>query len=162
MILVVGADIGNRFVSLMDLTIFSRSMGVMCFSRPRLVLLLLESTLRSAGCAFGRHVAGQDVVSSSSKSSEMALSSEEERAGTGMLVAAAFGRSETSDLACDSGAQQNVSRFHNRQERFSNRLPSSIAFDAFEKSAHCEEAKVSGEHVCRRCCWTNHAKQTLH
>jgi len=145
-ILVVGADIGNSIgsiwcVSLMEMTIFSRSMGVMCFSRPRLVLLLLESTLRSAGCAFGMHVAGQEAVSSSSKSSEMALSSEEERAGTGMLVAAAFGRSETSDLACDSGAQQNVSLFHNRQDKFSNRFPSSIACDVLEKSDHCEEGK---------------------
>jgi hypothetical protein len=38
--------------------------------------------------------------------------------------------------------QQKVSRFHNRQLRFSNRRPSSIACDVLENSDHCK-----GQHI---------------
>lgn len=41
------------------------------------------------------------------------------------------------------GAQQKVSRFQSRHERFSNRLPSSIACEVFEKSDHCKDKQVS-------------------
>lgn len=46
--------------------------------------------------------------------------------------------------ACASWWQQNVSRFHNLQLRFSSLLPSSSAREAFEKSDHCEASVRSG------------------
>ena len=64
----IGSSIGSSgFVSCIDLTIFSRSTGVMCFSRPRL-LLLVESCLRSSGRAL--EARGRDDVSSSNSSEE--------------------------------------------------------------------------------------------
>lgn len=128
-------------VSLIEMTIFSRSMGVMCFSRP-LLLLLEESVRRSSGRASGMVV--WRVADVSSVSSDTADSTLDESAGTGMSVVAAFGRAgnETRggkvDRACDSGLQQNVSRFHKRHDRFSNRLPSSMACDVLENKDHCE------------------------
>jgi len=140
----IGRSMGsNCFASFMEMTIFSRSTGVMCFSRPLLVLHA-ESFLLSSGRAAGMLVAGADDVSASSSSSEIALSRLLESAGIGMLVAAVLGLNEHRvDRACTSGAQQNVSRFHNRQLRFSNRLPSSIACDVFENSDHCSACLVS-------------------
>jgi hypothetical protein len=143
----IGSSIGSSCcVSLMEMTIFSRSTGVMCFSRPRLVLLA-ESCLLNSGRACGMRVAGADDVSSSpSSSSEMALSMLLDSTGTGMLFAAACDlaeserRGERVDRACWSGEQQNVSRFHNLQLKFSSLFPSSIACDVFEKSDHCWEA----------------------
>lgn len=146
----IGSAIGSScLVSLMLCTIFSKSTGVMCFSRPLLVLLK-ESCLRNSGRAFGivvelkvEDVAGVDDVSSSSRSSDPADSRLVDSSGTGMSVVAACGltanehRGESVERACVCGAQQNVSRFHSRQLRFSNRFPSSIACEAFEKSDHC-------------------------
>lgn len=142
----IGSSIGSICcVVLMDCTIFSRSIGVMCFSRPLLVLLV-ESVRRNSGRAFGMTVAGVGDVSSSSSSSETADSRLEDSSGTGMLVVAAFvaafgfaaneHRGDSVDLACTSGEQQNVSRFHRRQLKFSSRLPPSIACDVLEKRDH--------------------------
>ena len=113
-----------------------------CFSRP-LLLLSQESDSRNSGLFDIMVVvfcAGED--SNSSLSSEDVESRLDDSSGTGMSVVAAFGlreidRGEVVQLACDSGSQQKVSRFHNRQLRFSNRLPSSIACDVFENSDHC-------------------------
>jgi hypothetical protein len=78
----VGMEIssGSRsFVAVMVVTIFSRSTGVMCFSRPRLVLLSMEDGLRRGS---GRGLAMRGVIGmvkpSSSESAESRL---EERAG---------------------------------------------------------------------------------
>lgn len=43
----------------------------------------------------------------------------------------------------DSGAQQKVSRFHSRQERFSRRLPLCIACPVLENKDHCGKALVA-------------------
>ena len=78
--------------------------------------------------------------SSSSSSSDNAESRLDESSGTGMSVVAAFGLLEKGvreDRACFDGLQQNVSRFHNRHERFSRRLPSSMACEVLENSDHC-------------------------
>lgn len=99
-----------------------------------------------------------------SSSSDAADSRLEESEGT-CSAAAALGLSAiehrwSDDLDRDCFAlQQNVSRFHNRQLRFSNRLPSWIACDVLDKMDHC-----------RLCQWTlvergpdlpYHAKQVL-
>jgi hypothetical protein len=146
----MGSSIGSScLVSLMEMTIFSRSIGVMCFSFPRLRLhsaVSDEELMRGA--------TGDDVSNSSSDEAESKL---EERAGSefispccGVAVVdlATFDDREGSERRievegalvgdCDAGAQQNVSRFHNRQLRFSSRFPSSMACDVFEKSDHCE------------------------
>lgn len=52
--------------------------------------------------------------------------------GTLLLVQLLLG-----DGASRSGAQQKVSRFHSRHERFSSRLPCSMACDVFENKDHC-------------------------
>lgn len=159
-----GVDIGNAIdfgsnsvVSLMEMTIFSRSTGVMCFSRP-LLLLSQESAHRSSGRAFGIMVAlaGGDDDSSSSLSSDNVESRLEDSSGTGMSVVAAFGfreiemGGEAVERACDSALQQKVSRFHNRQLKFSNRLPSSIACDVFENNDHCDECEQAFIHMSER------------
>lgn len=138
----MGKSIGSSScVSLIVMTIFSRSHDVMCFSHP---LLLLSHRLKrlNSGRACGREVGS--LFNSSSESSESRL---EERAGTpsGMLVEAASGRPEEEprgkravDRACEAGLQQKVSRFHKRQLKFSNRLPSSIACEVLENNDHCD------------------------
>ena len=144
----IGMSIGSRFLfSFIETTIFWRSTGVMCFSP--LLLLLHESARISSGRAFGIGVAevSGDGVSSSSSSSDDAESRLDESSGTGMSVAAAFGlpendiRGEDVDCACAFELQQNVSRFHNRQLKFSSRLPSSIACEVFENSDHCRAVR---------------------
>lgn len=145
----IGSSIGSRrFVSLMDVTIFSRSIGVMCFSRPRLRVLSPDSFRLRPGRARGmRGVVVCDVeCTSKSSSDDEAESSDDESAGIDMspLVAAVCGimrrcwegRLRESGR-WDSGAQQNVSLFHSRQLRFSSRLPSSIACEVLENSDHC-------------------------
>ena len=110
---------------------------MMCFSRP-LLLHCIASAPLSSGRAL---VAGGDGMLSTlpSEDSESRL---DESAGTGMSVVAAFGMFERDirgvgvERACDSGLQQNVSRFQSLQLKFSNRLPSSIACDVFENSDH--------------------------
>ena len=132
----------NSLYSFNDLTMFCRSIGVMCFSRGWLRLKQQFPRINS-GRASGMVVA--EVVgdiSSSSKSSDEAESRLHESSGTGMSVAAAVGlpengiRGEGVDRDCAFELQQKVSRFHNRQLRFSSRLPSSIACDVLEKSDH--------------------------
>ena len=143
----IGKTIGrgsSSCVSLMEMTIFSRSTGVMCFSRPRLLLSHEKSRHVSSGRALGMTVAVAcgDGGIESSLSSDDAESRLDDSSGTGMSVVAAFGfrEFETGDevvnRACDSGLQQNVSRFHNRQLRFSSRRPSSIACEVLENNDH--------------------------
>ena len=136
----MGRSMSSSFdVSLIEMTIFSRSTGVMCFSRPRLSQL---SARLSSGRALGMVVAeaGVSVASESLNPSEDVESRLDDSSGTGMSLVAAFGienRGACVDRACDSGLQQKVSRFHRRQLRFSSRLPSSIACDVLENNDHC-------------------------
>lgn len=145
--LVAGVGIGNSIgsrccVSLMEMTIFSRSMGAMCFSRDIRRLSWESARLNSGAESVGMVVAEVSSSSASSISSDDAESRLDESAGIGMSLVAAFGLSEiesggeSDERACRSGAQHNVSRFHNRQLRFSNRLPSSIACEVFENNDH--------------------------
>lgn len=168
----------------MDEKIFSRSTGVMCFSRP-LLLLLEESCLRSSGRALETGGTGTDVSSCSSSSSWSSSSSSvaaesrlEESSGTGMSVVAACGLTqehggESAARGCWSGVQQKVSRFHSLQLRFSSLLPSSIAWDVLENRDHCSGEiserpflptdRAPGLSVSRSEWneWTNHAKEIL-
>ena len=121
----------------MDMTIFSRSIGVICFSHARL-LFSVDSSRVSSGRACG---STEDEVSS--KSSDAADSRLEDSSGmSDMGMSAVFGllekdeRGSSPTRACMSGWQQNVSLFHNRHDRFSNRLPSATALDVLEKSDH--------------------------
>lgn len=41
-----------------------------------------------------------------------------------------------------SGAQQNVSRFHNLQDKFSSRRPFSMACDVLENKDHCKSQRL--------------------
>ena len=127
----MGSSIGSTssWFCLIEMTMFSRSMGVICFSRPR-----LQSARHNSGRAFGiLVVAGADRdCSSSSEDSELTLDENDKR-GMGMSVAAAFG----DGVEGGSFEQQNVSRFHSLQLRFSSRLPSSMACDVFENNDHC-------------------------
>lgn len=122
----------SAFFSLMVMTIFSRSSGVMCLSRPRLCVPVL---LESCRCSCGREIfTGAEVEFASSVSNSIASSSAKEstlpdRSG----ISAVYRPSEfreaiemagVVDLA-SSLSQQNVSLFHNRQLRFSNLRPSS-------------------------------------
>ena len=134
----------SSFVSLIEITIFSRSHGVMCFSRPLLVQSR-ATVCRNSGRALGIVVAaiGDTAASSSSNSDSDAESRLEDSAGTGMSVAAAFGLSEHAarvggmvERAFESGLQQKVSRFQSLQLRFSSRLPSSMACEVFENNDH--------------------------
>lgn len=79
----------RSLVSFIEITIFSRSIGVMCFSKPRL-LLVVESCRFSAGREWSKmHAAGDDVPSSS-VSSEVAEERLDERAGMSAVATAAF------------------------------------------------------------------------
>jgi len=115
------------WLSLIEMTIFSRSTGVMCFSPPR-VLLSVERWRVSSGRAWG--------TSESSSSSDTADSRLEDRSGSGMSLVAACGLKEAGGERRSGCAQQKVSRFQRRQLRFSSRLPSSMAWEVFEKSDH--------------------------
>lgn len=123
---------GSRsFFSLIVITIFSKSSGVICRSLPRL-LLQAESCRCTLGLVMLR---GADVEALSSLSDSMASSSARES-----RLPDSSGTSEVyrpSELLCEidiagvvalasPGAQQNVSLFHNLQLKFSSRRPSSI------------------------------------
>lgn len=82
------------FVSCIDMTIFCKSMGVMCFSRP-LLRLTTDSSLRTCGRARGMD---GDDVSVCSRSSDEAESRLEDNSGTGMSFVAAFGVCEQRGL----------------------------------------------------------------
>jgi hypothetical protein len=135
------------FVSLMEITIFSKSIGVICFSFPR----LRPHSVLASDIELMRGATGDDVSNSSSDDAESKL---EERAGresilpADVVVLTGFDDREGSERRMEeeevvwvglfaAGAQQNVSRFHSRQLRFSSRLPSSIACDVFENNDHC-------------------------
>jgi len=70
----------------METTIFSKSTGEMCFSRPLLVLAV-ESVRRISGRAFEK-LAAMVCASKSSDDSDSRL---EDSSGTGMSLTAAFG-----------------------------------------------------------------------
>lgn len=165
--LMVGRSMGSSgLASLIEMTIFSRSIGVMCFSRPRLRLLSVDSLRLSSGRALGmRGVMGDDASTASSLETDSRL---EERAGIARVsgcedarwadVVCFVGRAATvvaregcrheegmvREVGCESGAQQKVSRFHKRQLRFSSRRPFSIACEAFENKLHCAECVSEG------------------
>ena len=104
----------------MEMTIFSRSMGVMWFCwRPRL-RCSEDSLLLNSGLTTGEG-SNDDTSSSSDSSDDDTLL---DRAGRGMFFRARGMREQT-----------NVSRFQRRQLRFSNRLPSSMASEILLKTA---------------------------
>lgn len=131
----VNSTRASFWLSLMEMTIFSRSTGVMCFSQGRL-LLSVERWRVSSGRA----------VAASSSSSDTADSRLEDNSGTGMSLVAACGFAgfEKGVEGGEGGEQQKVSRFQSRQLRFSRRFPSSMACEVLEKSDHCEGEEVSG------------------
>lgn len=108
--------------SLMVLTIFSRSMELMCFS----LRFRLSGT---AACRFAS--ARFDVqmdISSTSSSEEVVESRLDESSGSSLGEDSFRLRSRVADRGdFDSGAQQKVSREYILQLRFSKRLPSSMA-----------------------------------
>lgn len=108
----------------MEMTNFSRSVGVMCFS-------CAHSVYRSSGRALGRWV----VVNEWSESDDEVDSRLDDSPSIGMSAAAAA-KGFVAGRDCDLRWQQKVSLFHNRQLRFSSRLPSSTAWEALEKSDH--------------------------
>lgn len=55
-----GSSIGSRLVSLIEMTIFSRSRGVRCFALPRL-MVPTDSLRRNSGRALGMQGADCDV-----------------------------------------------------------------------------------------------------
>lgn len=121
----------SSFFSLMVETIFSRSSGVMCLSRPRL-RLLAESCLRIWGREMSRGLEVEEVeeVSNSRASSSTTESGLLERSGTSVVyrpsdVLADWEVVRVVVLASETGSQQKVSLFHNLQLRFSRRRPSS-------------------------------------
>jgi hypothetical protein len=124
------ADSGSRlFFSLMEMTIFSRSMGVMWFCwRPRL-RCSDDSLLLNSGLTMGEGSNDDTSSSSDSSSDDDTLL---ERAGRGMFFRARGMREHT-----------NVSRFHRRQLRFSNRLPSSMASEILLKTAQCQQQSTA-------------------
>lgn len=138
----LGASGSRSFFSLIVMTIFSRSSGVICRSRPRL-RLFTESCLWISGWAMSR---GADVEEELSVSNSKASSSNEsrlpERLGTSVLE---YRPSELLDemeiagvvaLASDTGSQQKVSLFHNLQLKFSSLRPSSNEPAHLEKTVH--------------------------
>lgn len=147
--------------------IFSRSTGVICFSLPRLQLSV-ESFRRNSGLenSSAEDVGSEDKMACSFESSDSIL---EEREGSDM--SSVFDRLENFhcghgiNCGCCSGAQQNVSRFHNLQLRFSRRLPFSMTSEHFENTVRCKcqyvcHAKGAGE--SQKVLTRPHAKQILH
>lgn len=132
--------IGFRsFFSLMVMTIFSRSSGVIWRSRPRL-LLLTESCRRICGCEMSSGAEVEEEVwslSNSSASSSASDSTLPERLGTSYRPSELLNAMEMAgvvELASDTGSQQKVSLFHNLQLKFSNLRPSSSDPEHREKT----------------------------
>lgn len=138
-----GADVDSvgRSISLfftsgdasIDRTNFSSDTGLMCSTQHE---LCAGSMLTSSGRALGME--GADGMSSSS--SDDADSTLDASEGTFCAAATALGLSASEHRRrgdCDCLAlQQKVSRFHNRQLRFSNRFPFSIACDVLDNMDH--------------------------
>jgi hypothetical protein len=118
------AGSGSRlFFSLIEMTIFSRSLGVMWFCwRPR-VRCSDESFLLKPGRTMGKVGSSDDDKSSRSLSSDDDDETLDDRAGIGMCRARGIRE------------QTNVSLFHRRQLRFSRRLPSSMTSEILLKTA---------------------------
>lgn len=126
---------------LMEMTIFSRSSGEMCFSLrgPR---DSSESSLRSSG----RADVGQEWVARSRWLLDDAESKLDESSGTssdaGVLRLDAGEQDKGNDRGWSGARQQKLSRLKMRQLMFSYRLPSSSMSEHFEKPV--AEATVSG------------------
>lgn len=131
-----GSDIGSSsFFSLMESTILSRSAGVICLDLRQ---LSAESCLSSSGriedvedpaARFSREDEGEEV-------GEEGL---QDSSGIGAFSSLTLREANDHDRLLSrvrSGAQQSVSRFHNRQLRFSNLLPSSIVSAHLEKTVN--------------------------
>jgi hypothetical protein len=115
--------------SCIEFTTFSRSMGVMCLPRTWLVA---ESWRPNSG----RKEAADRVVAVMAPSEAICESSEPtlvDSSGISSEVASWRLRDHMGGLIW-SGWQQNVSRDHSRQARFSYRLPSSIAGEHLAKT----------------------------
>lgn len=143
----MGCSFGDSSI---DRTSFCSEKGVMCSAQH---WLCAGSVFNSSGRALG--MPGADRIAACSSSSDCTESRLDESEGTLCTAATALGLSESehrrSDVCFDRDCfalQQNVSRVHNRQLRFSNRLPSLIACDVFESIdhyEHCQWVRVLSE-----------------
>jgi hypothetical protein len=134
----------RSFFSLIVMTIFSRSSGVICLSRP-----LLRHEPESCRWILGLAIAsGAEVElvseASNSTASSSAVSTLPERSG----ISALYRPSDVLDAIeiagvvefAARGSQQKVSRFHNLQLRFSSLRPSS------NEPAHREKTSTLLDH----------------
>jgi hypothetical protein len=128
----------RSFFSLIVRTIFSRSSGVMCRSRP-----LLRTELESFRCRRGREIfTGAEVEFASSLSNSIASSSAEstlpDKSGMSAVYRPLEFRADMEIAGvvafASPGSQQKVSLFHNLQLRFSKRRPSSTDPAHLEKT----------------------------
>lgn len=139
---VLRASGSKSFFSLIAITIFSKSSGVMCLSRPRLRLLFIESCL----WIWGREISsGADVEEVSESNSRASSSGNESRLPERSGRSCVYWPSESLlemeiagvvALASPFGSQQKVSRVHNLQLKFSNLRPSSNDPEHLEKTVH--------------------------
>lgn len=159
---------GSRSLfSLMMMTIFSRSSGVMCLSRPRL-LLVTESCRRTAGRAISRGPEVEEAVvlslSNSSASSFARESTLLERLGTSYWPSGLLDAVEMAgvvELASETGSQQKVSLVQSLQLRFSSLRPSSSDFEHREKTVPLlASAPIAVEMAGRLTC--PHAEEILY
>ena|SRR2546429_5364272 len=133
----------------------------MCFSLPRLRLNAESSASSGTRSLFRENEVRLDVCALSA-SSEAAESTLDDSDGSSFGLAR-VGRTSMAGVVarCGCASQQNVSRFHSRQLRFSNLFPSSI------DSAHLENTESWSQkariHACRGEARTHpHSKKTLH
>jgi hypothetical protein len=142
------SDRGSRSVfSLMLIIIFSSPSEVMCFSLPLLRLSAESSASNGTRFAFCGKRAGL-AARLLSVSSDAAESTLEDNEGTSF----GLGRRGRTSMAgvvarCGCASQQNVSRFHNLQLRFSNLFPSSIDSAHLEKTGKLGVRKAEFPHT---------------
>lgn len=136
----VGDSGSKTFFSLMVNTIFSRSWGVICLSRPRLSRLLIESVLELC-MSRGAHVTSE--LLSDSKSIASSWYSREstlpDKLGTSSGDCASKLRAEAvmagdATAISDLGSQQNTSLLHSLQLKFSYLGPPSIEPEHLERT----------------------------
>lgn len=116
----------------------------MCFSLPRLRVSSVVKQV-SSGRTTSEGVVEGMARTSGGESIVDALLMLDANSGVFAKLVSTSGRGEycrRRDRACVSGRQQNVSRFHSRQLRFSSRLPSSNAADVFENTVHVRMSRI--------------------
>jgi hypothetical protein len=139
---IVGEKGFKLVFSLMLMIIFSRPRDVMCFSLPLLRLSAESPAPSGRRPGFRGKVAGRAVCLLSA-SSDAAESTLDDSGGTSFALGCRRGTWIAGVVArCGCASQQNVSRFHNLQLRFSNRFPSSMDSAHFEKTRKRENQQA--------------------